>query len=166
MSGKALRLFLMTAPLLAGCAVFPHKPVSAATPQVKEVAVATTRPSAVASQTTTRRAKAPARTAPPKPRPTPASQVSPAASAKALRPTIIVKPGVRPEQPVPLFRQAIVLANVRSAVADLPAPPQAEFRQGLLTLKFREATPGQVSAAVNRVMALPDVARVQVVPAP
>jgi hypothetical protein len=79
---------------------------------------------------------------------------------------IISKPGAPATQPVPLFRQAIVLANVRAAVAGLPAPPQAEFRQGLLTLRFRETTPDQVAAAVNRAMSVPEVTRVQVIPAP
>ena len=68
--------------------------------------------------------------------------------------------------PVPLFRQAIVLANVRAAVAGLPAQPKAEFQRGLLTLTFPRGTQAEMAAAVNRAFAVPEVSRIQVVPAP
>jgi len=61
--------------------------------------------------------------------------------------------------PVPLFRQAIVLANVRAAIAGLPAPPKAEFQRGLLTLTFGQATSEQIAAAVNRAIEVPEVTR-------
>jgi hypothetical protein len=80
------------------------------------------------------------------------------------QPTIHAKPGADRARPVPLFRQAIVLANVRAAVAGLPAPPQAEFRQGLLTLKFRGASEKEITAALQRTMEVAEVTRVQVIP--
>jgi len=63
--------------------------------------------------------------------------------------------------PVPLFRQAIVLANVRAAVAGLPAQPKAEFQRGLLTLTFPPATQSEVTAAINRVLSVSEVNRVR-----
>lgn len=77
---------------------------------------------------------------------------------------ILSKPGADPMRSVPLFRQAIVLANVRAAVSGLPNAPQAEFRQGLLTLSFKGASEEQISAAVNRTMAISEVTRVRVIP--
>lgn len=67
-------------------------------------------------------------------------------------------------EPVPLFRQAIVIASVRSAVAGSPADPEASFRNGQLTLSFRRGTPTEVAAAVNRALAVPEVGRLVVVP--
>jgi hypothetical protein len=66
--------------------------------------------------------------------------------------------------PVPLFRQAIVLANVRAAVAGLPAQPRAEFQRGLLTLTFPRGTGPEVAAAVNRAIEVPEVTRLRVIP--
>ena len=163
MSGKALRI-LLTAPLfLAGCAVFAPK--TAPTTSDKSASAAAIRPTSAAAQTPPRRPEARTRSAPPRPKPV-ASPSSASVVAAPPSTAIISKPGAPATQPVPLFRQAIVLANVRAAVADLPAPPQAEFRQGLLTLKFREATSDQVTAAVNRTMSVPEVTRVQVISTP
>jgi hypothetical protein len=69
-------------------------------------------------------------------------------------------------EPVPLFRQAIVLANVRAAVAGLPAQPQAEFQRGLLTLTFPRGTQPEVATAINRTLAIPEVTRLRVIPPP
>lgn len=67
--------------------------------------------------------------------------------------------------PVPLFRQAIVLANVRAALSGHPAGPSAEFRRGILNLTFRRGTPVQMAAAINRTLLVPEVTRLRVVPA-
>lgn len=64
---------------------------------------------------------------------------------------------------VPLFRQAIVLASVRAALAGMPATPQAEFQNGLITLTFDRGTPQQIAAAVNRTLDTPEVSRLRVV---
>jgi hypothetical protein len=66
--------------------------------------------------------------------------------------------------PVPLFRQAIVLANVRSALANTPAT--AEFRRGILTVTFPRGTAQQIASAINRTLQVPEVNRLRaVVPA-
>lgn len=72
--------------------------------------------------------------------------------------------GAAAAEPVPLFRQAIVIASVRSAVAGSAAAPEASFRNGQLTLTFRRGTPSEVAAAVNRALAVPEVGRLVVVP--
>ncbi len=64
---------------------------------------------------------------------------------------------------MPLFRQAIVLAAVRAAVAGSPAVPKAEFRHGLLTLTFAQGTPAQIATAVNSAIAVPEVVRLGVI---
>lgn len=65
-------------------------------------------------------------------------------------------------QPVPLFRQAIVLAAVRSAVAGSAAAPRAEFRNGRLTLAFDRGTNPEIAAAVNRALSVPEVTRLEI----
>lgn len=68
---------------------------------------------------------------------------------------------VRPEvPPVPLFRQAIVLADVRAALASSPARPKADFRHGALSIEFRGANDAQIADAVNRVFATGAIERV------
>jgi hypothetical protein len=167
MSGKALRMLLLATPLLAGCAILSPKPPVAPS-QSKDLTTPTTRPTGTEVKTAPRRAETRARPASSRPKPATASPTPPSGTSTApFSSALIIKRGApATQQPVPLFRQAIVLANVRAAVADLPAPPQAEFRQGLLTLKFRGANSDQIAAGVNRAMSIPDVARVQVVPAP
>jgi hypothetical protein len=64
-------------------------------------------------------------------------------------------------QPVPLFRQAIVLANVRAAVAGLPAQPRAEFQRGLLTLTFPPGSKADVTTAINKALTVPEVTRLR-----
>lgn len=65
-------------------------------------------------------------------------------------------PGAR--RPVPIFRQASVLASVRAALADSPARPEAEFRHGLLTLTFPRGSNAEIAGAVRRAMQNPEVA--------
>ena len=162
MAGKALRILLLVAPLLTGCALWEKK-APAAPPEAKQIVAqaehtkrrtaAPRRPRTTSSPTTVKSA----------PSSRSSAQIAPANGSNAV---IVTKPGASTARPVPLFRQAIVLANVRASVADLPNPPQAEFRQGLLTLTFPAGSLGEVSSAVNRAMAVPEVTRVQVIPAP
>ncbi|MEX1111253.1 MAG: hypothetical protein WEB31_05580 [Chthoniobacterales bacterium] len=98
------------------------------------------------------------------PRATPPPRTAPAINAKVSREpggqSVLVTRGTAAE-PVPLFRQAIVLANVRASVAGLPAPPKAEFQRGLLTLTFGQATSEQIATAVNRAIEVPEVTRLR-----
>ena len=167
MSGKALRILLLATPLVTGCAILSPKPPVVPS-QSQDLTTPAARPTGAEIKAAPRRVDARARPASSRPKQATASPTPPSgASTAPFSSALIIKPGApATQQPVPLFRQAIVLANVRAAVADLPAPPQAEFRQGLLTLKFRGANSDQIAAAVNRAMTVPDVARVQVVPTP
>ena len=63
--------------------------------------------------------------------------------------------------PVPLFRQAIVLADVRAALASSPARPVATFRQGTLTLSFSGGSDSEIADAVNRALQTGEVSRVE-----
>ena len=160
MAGKAHRILLLVAPLLAGCALFEKKP-PAPTPETKQIVV----PSEPAPlpNTPTRRTSAPSKPA----KPAATSEASaPVAKIGAGQAFIVTKPGAPASPSVPLFRQAIVLANVRASVAGLPHPPQAEFRQGLLTLTFPSGSKADATAAINKALAVPEVTRVQVIPAP
>ncbi len=72
--------------------------------------------------------------------------------------SMVVTRGDTPDAPtVPLFRQAIVLAAVRAAVAGCTSPPVAEFKRGLLTLTFAGGSPAEIANAINRAIAVPDV---------
>ncbi len=66
------------------------------------------------------------------------------------------------DTPVPLFRQAIVLAAVRDALADSPIEPKAEFLKGTLTLTFDKGTSVEMARDINRTIAIPEVARLAV----
>lgn len=61
-------------------------------------------------------------------------------------------------QPVPIFRQAIVLAAVRAELAKSPIEPKAEFLKGILTLTFDRGTSAEVAADINRTLDIPEVA--------
>ena len=74
--------------------------------------------------------------------------------------SLLVSRGTATE-PVPLFRQAIVLASVRAAVAGLPAQPKAEFNRGLLTLTFPPGSKTEVTAAINKALTVPEVTRLR-----
>jgi len=58
---------------------------------------------------------------------------------------------------VPLFRQAIVLANVRAAVAAARVEPRTDFQRGQLSLVFNKGTSPQIADAINRALAVPEV---------
>lgn len=167
MSGKALIAVLTAALILTGgCTRVQEKTV----PQG---------PSSVAPPRTAPPKPAPART-PPKPTPPASAPAPPRETAPPPRPpradlpslinapaawtnygnSLVVTRG-KP-QPVPLFRQAIVLASVRAAVAGSPAAPRAEFRRGVLTLSFGRGTNAEIAAAINRAIAVPEVTRMEV----
>lgn len=63
---------------------------------------------------------------------------------------------------VPIFRQAIVLAAVRDALADSPVAPKAEFLKGMLTLTFNKGTSAEIARDINRAIAVPEVAKLAV----
>lgn len=160
MPGKALRILLLAAPLLGACAHWPKKPAPEPSAP-KEIIAPVDRPARVL--TTAQRPRPSATPARIRPSPPTRPAAPPAQATGGNDISIVTKPGASPAESVPLFRQAIVLANVRASVADLPNPPQAEFRQGLLTLKFRGQSPEQISTAVNRAMKVPEVTRVQAI---
>ncbi len=69
--------------------------------------------------------------------------------------TLAVNRGNTPaRQAVPIFRQAGALATVRAALADSPARPQAEFRNGVLTLTFDRGSNEDIAAAVNKTLSV------------
>lgn len=78
------------------------------------------------------------------------------------RSLVVARPDAAQAPPVPIFRQAIVLAAVRSALAGCPAAPTAEFRHGLLTLTFPRGTAAEIATAINRAISVPGVARLGV----
>jgi hypothetical protein len=160
MTGKALRIALLATPLLVGCASWRKTPAPEPAP-VQQIAPAeaSTRGAATTPlrpAKTTKRLSSTSATSQPTPPPAPAQ----------TGPVIVTRAGASQAQPVPLFRQAIVLANVRAAVAGLPAQPKAEFQRGLLTLTFTRGTQAEMAAAVNRAFAVPEVSRIQVIPPP
>jgi cytoskeletal protein RodZ len=162
MAGKALRILLLVAPLLTGCALWEKK-APAASPEAKQIVAQAEHTKPPTTSVRRPRTTSSPTTATSAPTSQSSAQTAPADGGNAV---IVTKPGASTAKPVPLFRQAIVLANVRASVADLPNPPQAEFRQGLLTLTFPRGTSTEVNKAVNRAMGIPEVTRVQVIPAP
>jgi len=109
--------------------------------------------------TTSRPAKTPATTQPATTPPSPAAAVNANVTREAGN-SLLVSRGTT-AAPVPLFRQAIVLANVRASVAGLPNPPQAEFRQGLLTLTFPPGSQSEATTAINKALTVPEVTRLR-----
>ena len=158
MTGKALRIALLATPLLVGCAIWRKTPAAEPAP-IQQIAPKEGSPRGAAT-TPLRPAKTRSSSAPA------TSQPAPPRAPTTTTPVIVTRVGATQAQPVPLFRQAIVLANVRAAVAGLPAQPKAEFQRGLLTLTFPRGTQAEMAAAVNRAFAVPEVSRIQVVPAP
>ncbi len=160
MTGKVLHVALFAVPLLGGCASWQKTPATEPKPNQQIVVLpnatlgAATAP--LRPATTIQRPASATTAAKPAPPPTPAK----------AGPIMVTKAGTIPAQPVPLFRQAIVLANVRAAVAGLPAQPKTEFQRGLLTLTFPRGTQAEVATAVNRALTVPEVSRLQVILAP
>ena len=174
MPSKAVIALAAAAALaLAGCATARKPPTPAPqpepAPQAQPEIHAPARPAAT---------PVPARHAPqPPPRPkAPAAAAAPTPRQPALpsliegkttwvdygRSLVVARDSTPGVPPVPLFRQAIVLASVRAAVAGSPAAPKAEFRRGLLTLTFPGGTTQEIAAAVNRAIAVPEVSKLGV----
>jgi hypothetical protein len=159
MSGKAPFVAALLALAAAGCSS-----VSDTAPSVPAPApiVATTRPQPQPTPVN-KTAPRPAKPTPPAPKPAP--QTTPAAGINAnvtrgSGNSLLVSRGSKAD-PVPLFRQAIVLADVRASLAGLPAEPKAEFQRGLLTLTFPRASQAQVTAAINKALTVPEVTRLR-----
>lgn len=74
----------------------------------------------------------------------------------------VVRDAAAADKTVPLFRQAIVLGQVRSALADSEAAPAATFGHGALTLDFSRGSAEEIAAAVNKALAIPEVGNVQI----
>jgi hypothetical protein len=163
MNGKAPLAIMLLALLSAGCTTVRETPaptpapVPAAAPPAapkpkptpaKKRPAATTRPVKPAPTT-------PVKSAPPRP----AAPINASVTREADN-SLLVSSGTATE-PVPLFRQAIVLANVRAAVAGLPAQPKAEFNRGLLTLTFPPGSQGEVTTAINKALTVPEVTRLR-----
>lgn len=156
MSGKALIIIIASAALLAGCATTPP---SSPLPTEKQAPAVTSTdlPAPVA----TLRLK-------PAPRPPAAASAKPVSSknlADHINGTVVqnghnltVTRGT-PQPPVPLFRQAIVLATVRTTLNNSPAAPQASFQRGELHLRFDRGTNEQIATAINRVLNVSEVNR-------
>jgi len=157
MAGKAL-ISALLAVLLTACTTPRTVIEPAATAAV--VAPATAAPAVVAPPrppATRTTARPVAR--PPAPPPAATSELGTLIRGHVTREghTLFVTRGAN--NPVPLFRQAIVLANVRSALAGTPAT--AEFRRGLLTVNFPSGTNRQIAGAINRVLQVPEVTRLR-----
>jgi hypothetical protein len=164
MSGKALISPILGALLLTACTT-PRTSVEApGTPATALTAESSTpSSSAIQASTATRPPARPAvrPAAPPAPQPQLASLIR--ANVTREGNTLFVSRGAA-NAPVPLFRQAIVLANVRSALANTPAT--SEFRRGILTVTFPSGTAQQIASAINRTLEVPEVNRLRaVVPA-
>ncbi|MBJ7327281.1 MAG: hypothetical protein JHC52_08040 [Chthoniobacterales bacterium] len=85
-----------------------------------------------------------------------------AAWAEPGRTMVVKRGGTGVQQPVPIFRQAGVLATVRGALAGSSAQPRAEFRHGVLTLTFDHGTNDEISAAVKKTLAVAGSSSVRV----
>ncbi len=78
------------------------------------------------------------------------------------RSMVVVRDAAGSDKTVPLFRQAIVLGQVRSALAESKAAPAATFGHGSLTLDFSQGSTEEIAEAVNKALAVPEVGSVQV----
>lgn len=161
MPRKILLFPLAAALFLSGCAGLREK--SLPTPPPAPTAVVPTAPPAVSRDTAEAKPRAISR---PVPRATPQTST---ASKRADLPAMIgdgaawtssgfqslaVRRGTAAQQPVPIFRQAGTLAAVRAALADSPAQPQAEFRNGVLTLRFARGSNEEIASAVKKTLSV------------
>jgi outer membrane biosynthesis protein TonB len=171
MTGKTPIIAMLAALSLAACTSVRETPAPPAQ------TVATTAPDLTpqpAPKPTPPQAKPRPAPRPSTTRASPTTSTTPPPTATAINARVSREPGGNSllvtrgttAEPVPLFRQAIVLANVRAAVAGLPAQPKAEFQRGLLTLTFPRGTQPEVAAAINRAIELPEVNRLRVIPPP
>ena len=166
MARKVLLVCMAAALALAGCTAVRETPLPATPASVAP----TPKPAPTRAATTAK----------PKPRSTPRTATRPATSPAPTRadlPAMIgsgakwtvpgralaVKSGnATTQQPVPIFRQAGTLATVRAALADSPARPQAEFRNGVLTLNFPQGSNQEIAEAVNRTLSVAGTRNLQV----
>ena len=161
MSGKAPIAITLLALICAGCSTVRETPASASAP-APAAAVPAPKPkptplkkrSTVSRPVQTPKTPQPA-TTPPRPAATINANVT-----RETGNSLLVTRGTTTAA-VPLFRQAIVLANVRASVASLPNPPEAEFRQGLLTLTFPPGSQSEATAAINKALSIPEVTRLR-----
>lgn len=151
--------------LLVGCATLREKPL----PAKREARASSPAPAAGSAPATASQqapVRVPARKSPPAPaqsaRSDLASSIGNGATWLVPGQTVAVNRGTAPTQPVPLFRQAGVLASVRAALAGSPTQPQAEFRHGVLTLTFKGGNNDEIASAVNRAMSVPEARKLQV----
>lgn len=156
MSGKA-HLIIASAALLTGCATTPPP----ATLPTKKSAAAVHSDALPPPTSTQIRKPAPLP-------PTAAAKAKPAPSKKLadlINGTVVqngrnltVTRGT-PQPPVPLFRQAIVLATVRTTLNSSSVTPQASFQRGELHLRFERSTNEQIASTINRVLDVSEVTR-------
>jgi len=163
MSGKAPIAITFLALLGAGCSTVRETPAPATEPAVVSAAPAPEakpKPAPVKKRpTVSRPAKTPSTSQPVTSAQGPAAAINANVTREAGN-SLLVSRGTT-AAPVPLFRQAIVLANVRASVAGLPNPPQAEFRQGLLTLTFPPGSQSEATTAINKALTVPEVTRLR-----
>jgi hypothetical protein len=160
MARKVLLGCMAAALALAGCTTAREKPVPSMPTSVASAPKPT--PTPVPAVAKTKQRSTPRPTPRPTPTPAPARSDLPAmigGGAKWVDPgrTLVVNRGTpAARQPVPIFRQAGVLAAVRANLAGSPAKPRAEFRRGLLTLTFDSGNNAEIAAAVRSAMNTPD----------
>lgn len=163
MTGKAPLALIVFALLAAGCTNMRETPAPAPA-FAPAAAPAAAQPKPQPTPVKKRPAPAarpvqPAAAAATEPAPPRAATINASVTRDAAN-SLLVSRGTATE-PVPLFRQAIVLANVRAAVAGLPAQPKAEFNRGLLTLTFPPGSQSEATAAINKVLTVPEVTRLR-----
>jgi len=155
---------------IAGCATEGNRPQTA--PPVPAQATVVAPPPAPPRPAAPRRPRAkPAPTPTPAP-PAPAGRASystlpsmitdPASWTEQGRSMVVVRDAAGSDKTVPLFRQAIVLGQVRSALAESKAAPAATFGHGSLTLDFSQGSTEEIAEAVNKALAVPEVGSVQI----
>ncbi len=160
MPGKTPLVAIFAALSLAACTSVRETPPPPAAPVPPTAPALTPPPPPQATPRATPRPRA---------RPTPRPAAPAAPTPAAIRGNVVQEGNALlvsrgpASAPVPLFRQAIVLANVRAAVAGLPAQPKAEFQRGLLTLTFPRGTRPEVAAAINRAIEVPEVTRLRAI---
>ena len=167
MSRKVLLGLLSGALILTGCAASRKEPV----PSRSISAAPAATPRAEQSKVPSNHKPRPSRSVSQKPQPgaptinradLPGLIGSGAAWSVPGQRMTINRGGAAPSQPVPLFRQAGTLASVRATLANSPAQPQAEFRNGVLTLKFDRGSDEDIAAAVNKTLSVTGSRNLQV----
>ena len=164
MTGKAPLAITLLALLAAGCTTVREKPPTTPAP---DASITTPAPKPKPQPTPVKKRPA-TTTRSVKPKPATPVAATPPRSATPINANVtrdadnsLLVSRSTTTEPVPLFRQAIVLANVRAAIAGLPAQPKAEFNRGLLTLTFPPGTQSEATAAINKALTVPEVTRLR-----